>query len=185
MTTKAERLAWELIGLSERYSPKDFERASELLQSGQLFQHATAAALDAKKAASFSRTRSGAPKGRRQRKISLDAPVSEDERLPIQMEINGLLESAEGPDRERLIAFAARFQNRDILRTSLSARGFAEQIGVDLPLKTPSRGMLLKLILEALRTLPQEPRDKWLMEADRSGSSESSLQRWSDLIVKG
>jgi hypothetical protein len=185
MTTKAEKLAWELVALTERYSPKDFEKATELLLSGQLFAQTTEAALSARQALAASTRKDSKAKDSGNPKRNKGTQIKAERLEPTQLELDEILREVAEPERERLDAFALRFLNRDILRTGLSARAFAEQVGIDLPLKLPSRASLLKLLLQELSRLPKDSRDNWLAEAERSGSGESSLQRWSDLIVKG
>lgn len=176
MTTKAEKLARELIALSERYSPKDFEKAAELLLSGQLFAQATETALKARNAVAAAKQRVSKGKPTRQSRPGLVTRSDNVDREPVQLELDDLLRDVEEQEREALGAFALRFQNREILKTGLSARIFAEQVGIDLPAKLPSRTTLLRVLVRELSHLSKDSRETWLREAERFGNSESSLQ---------
>ncbi len=186
MTSKAEKLARELIALSERYSDRDFDRASELLMSGDFFASALGAARTARSLAG----RGAAQKVARQHRLPL-RPATNQPAKPrsasdplTQFEIDDLLDDLEGEERNDLSSFATRFQSREILESGSSARIFAQQMGVQLPRSIPTRAALLKTLLKRLLDVPREARANLLREASRIGNGESSLQRWSDLIVK-
>lgn len=186
MTSKAEKLARELIALSERYSDRDFDRASELLMSGDLFAHAISATRTARSMGGKRATQKAAS----QRRLPL-RPTSNQPTKPrnvsdplTRLEIDDLLGNLEGEEREDLRSFAMRFQSREILESGSSARMFAQQMGVQLPKSIPARPTLLKTLIKRLLDVPREARANLLREATRIGNGESSLQRWSDLIVK-
>ena len=100
------------------------------------------------------------------------------------MEIDDLLGDLEAEEKYDLSSFAMRFQSREILENGSSVRMFAQQMGVQLPKSIPARPALLKTLLKKLLDVPREARVNLLQEATRIGSGESSLQRWSNLIVK-
>lgn len=186
MTSKAEKLARELIALSERYSDRDFDRASELLMSGSLFATTVGAARVARGAA----TKGAARKVTGQPRLPLsptgsqpDKPQSAADSIP-PLDIDSLLGDLEGEERSALRSFAIRFQNREVLESGPSARIFAQQMGVQLPKALPARSALLKTLLGSLLDANPEARASLLREANRIGTGVSSLQRWSDLIVK-
>jgi len=180
MTTKAEKLARELIALSERYSERDFDRASELLLSGELFSKAVGTARDTR-AAVNSAKRKSKTKDRLPQSGANPANAADSH---VQLDLDDLLRGFDESGREELVSFAKRFQSREVLENGTSVRVFAEQLGIQLPKKLPARPALLKSVLRELRCLSQEERSRFLTAADRIGNGESSLQRWSDLIVK-
>lgn len=177
MTTKAEKLARELIALSERYSERDFDRATELLLSGELFAKAVRTARQTREATKAAKRRLAA----RNRLTAKPADASE---VPVQLDLDDLLQGLGEGDREQLALFAKRFQNREVLENGSATRMFAERLGLELPKSLPARPALLKVLLRELRLFPEDVRSGLLKEADRLGNSESSLQRWSDLIVR-
>ncbi|MBV9881795.1 MAG: hypothetical protein JO276_02170 [Sphingomonadaceae bacterium] len=186
MTSKAEKLARELIALSERYSDRDFDRASELLMSGALFSSTIGAA----RAARSSATTGAMKKVVSQRRLPLRPATQRPDKSrsasdPLtQLELDDLFGDLEWEERNDLSSFAMRFQRREILESGPSARIFAQQMGVQLPKSIPARPALLKTLLKRLLDVPREARANLLREADRIDNGESSLQRWSDLIVK-
>lgn len=186
MTSKAEKLARELIALTERYSDGDFDRASDLLSSGSLF----ASTIEATRTARSFGRRTAAKKPADQHRLPL-RPASNPSAKPrkaseplTRMEIDDLLGEIETKEKDDLSSFAMSFQSRDILENGSSVRMFAQQMGVQLPKTIPARPVLLKRFLKRLLDMPREARQNLLKEAARIGNGESSLQRWSDLIVK-
>jgi hypothetical protein len=184
MTTNAEKLARELIALSERYSKRDFERASELLLSGKFFSQvvgtAKAARGKAKHVAQDTTSQvelKGVPS-----KAQLSAQLKAES--PDQLDLVSLLNDVEEAERMELISFATRFQNREILGSRSATRAFAQQIGIDLSKSMPARAALAKNFIRRLREVPRDVRSNLIREADRIGTGESSLKQWSDLIVK-
>jgi hypothetical protein len=173
--TKAERLARELIALSQRYSEHDFVLAGDLLLTGRLFTHAVKTARTARGAAMD--TAAKVHRASADRSTKADASQ--------QLDLENLLDDADEAERRELVSFATRFQNREILESGSSARVFARQIGLDLPKTIPERAVLTRALVRRLREIPRDVRSSLILETDRIGTGESSLQRWSDLIVKG
>lgn len=185
MTTRAEKLARELIALSEQYTCKDFERASELLLSGELFRQTVTAAQIARNIVGVAAER----KGTTQPRLPLrDAARSRPKRQAMTQlttdEAKKLLNVFEEHERATVSLFMDQFLKRNILASGSAIRTFAAQIGCHVPSKLPPRLNLLRTLLRQLADVPVESRAALFNEAVRIETGESSLQRWSDLIVK-
>lgn len=183
MTTNAEKLARELIALNERYSAKDFDRASELLRSGELFERAVKTARIASAGAGASVISNGSRKGGKSARTSASSATTKAN-MYVQLDLKNLLTDLIDDDRSSILSFAEKFQNRSILRDAPAARIFAQRLGLELPKTLPPRAILLKSIVARLRELTPDNRAEALLDAERIGKEGSALQRWSDLIVK-
>lgn len=163
--TKAEKLARELVTLTSKYSESDFARAEEILASGELFRP-------------IIRVSRKVPRGKTPKR-NLPRPS----RASTQESIHDLLTALPQGERDELEQFADRFVTRRVLATTGAARAFAQQAGIDLPKKLPPRGEIAKRLVVRLQEIPAYARSQFIEEAKRIGT-ESSLRRWSSLIVK-
>lgn len=184
MTTNAEKLARELIALSERYSDRDFERAAELLLTGKLFSQALGTARHARAVAKSAPHKSPSRDGRLSARPTNAGTGRRADAQPAQLDLDALLGDADNDDRSELAAFATRMQSREILPSGPSVRAFAQQMGMELPKSIPPRPALVKTLIRRLREMPKDVRSKLIGELDQVGTGESSLKRWSDLIVR-
>ena len=164
--TKAEKLARELAALAARYTDADFERAEEILTSGDLFQSVIRAAKRLPRGA-----------GQRRRAVPLR------ERIDDMDSIRSLVSALPENEREELLKFSNRLIGRRILTTTSATRSFAQLAGVDLPKKLPPRGQIAKRLAARLQEAPPHLRSQLIEAANRMGT-ESSLRLWSNLIVK-
>jgi len=176
MTTNAEKLARELIALNQRYSRRDFDRACELLITGEFFAQPVRAAKLARRITAKSDALMP------QLKLSAVSPSNVDSSEIF--DLSNLLIGMDDSEKGELIIFAERMRNREILPNGSSARAFADQLGLRLPKSIPSRPTLARKFVQLLREIPRDKRSNLLQEANRIGTGESSLKRWSDIIVK-
>lgn len=180
MTTKAEKLARELAALRLRYSERDFDEAARLLQTGDLFAPALAAA----RAAPANRRQSVHKPGQGRAAKDTSPVAAEHPNVLSDREISDLVRPLDDAERAPLAHFAIAFENRSLLATGSAVRTFSEQLGLELPRTLPSRTVLLKRLLTRLLALAPEPRERLLQQAPRLANTDSALQRWSELIVK-
>lgn len=180
MRSKAERLARELIALHGRYSARDFDAAAQLLSSGRLFEGVVIAA-EAARPVPVAREIGDKVQKRRLVKVA-GGPSHDAAEEPA--EILAGLPGLEAADREELLAFAYRFADRKVLGQAGAIRSFAQGIGLSLPGKLPSRRTLLATFMQQLSRVPPAARARLLATANAPRGTESSLQGWSDLIVK-
>ena len=184
MTTKAEKLAWELVALAQRYHARDFEKATDMLMSGELFSRAVDGSRKAR-TASAKRSTVAAQSSPHKASEPVAAPTKADSADQAQLELESWLANLNDVEqRDELAKFASKFQARAILKTGLMSRAFAEQIGLNLPKTLPPRPRILEAILLHLHRLPAVERSSALKYADQADTGISALKRWSDLIVK-
>lgn len=166
---KSEKLARELVALTEMYSEKEFAEAIALLKSGKLFRQATsgaATAINLKKRA-VKRTQVGTSK----------ADDSNDG-------LEALLGHFPEGERNEIRNFSEKLQQGELFPSNVYLRAFAEEIGVNVPQKAPSRRDLVSRILSRFLILGEVDREQIVNEASKRSTTESSLKRWSSLIVK-
>lgn len=166
---KSEKLARELIALTDEYSEKEFADAIALLRSGKLFRQATsgAAAAISLKMRANKRTQSS---GQKQSNTG-DS-------------IENLLGHFPEGEQEEIRSFSQKLYQGELFPSNVHLRTFAEEIGVSVPQKTPPRRDLVSRILSRFLILGEFDRHQIVSEASKRSIGESSLKRWSSLIVK-
>lgn len=167
--SKAEKLARELIALRLRFSDRDFEGAMSILSSGQLLELPLEGARRVK---SLSRPKPNA-------KVR---PTGQGRSEGAELAVQRLYEKVAGD--ETLEGFVRQFLDRQTLRTGSAIRAFAETLDLQLPRKLPSRIAILEHLVRQLLRLSHSERPPFVRQADELENGESSLQLWSDLIVK-
>lgn len=168
MTTKAERLAKELVGLSVKYSGQDFDKAIELISSEKFFQSTL---VSVKKVRNTLRSKQRPKRGERTEIETTELTISE--------KFDALL--TENP---KLREFSDSFLKKEILVDGQSVRAFGEIADLELPKKLPSRTVLLERFIRHLMSLSPAIRNILIDQSPQIGNRESSLQLWSDVIVK-
>lgn len=166
---KAERLARELIALRLKFSDRDFQEAISLLSSGSFLELPIEAAREA-------------TKGPQSRANSKARSRQQDRSLGVELAIERLKDRAAGD--ETLQSFVRQFLNREILRSGPAVRAFAETLGLQLSRKLPSRIATAETLVKQLLKLPTSDRAPFVQQAGELDGGESSLQLWSDVIVK-
>lgn len=166
---KAEKLARELMALRLRFSDQDFHEAISLIASGRSFELPLAAAREA---ASISRSRvqSGRSEEGQARSAGARSAISK-----LEQQVAG---------NDDVQAFLTRFIERDILKSGSAIRGFAEAVGLQLPRKLPSRIAVAGHFIRKLLKLPPGDRSALVQRAFEPELEGSTLQLWSNLIVK-
>lgn len=171
MTRKAEKLARELITLRLGFSDNDFDEAIEIISSGRNF-NAPIAALKTVSALRLATTRE-------LNTTKFKMKNSESQQKIVE---KSLVESVNA-NRELKI-FIERFLNRDELENSSAVRVLFDKINVSLPKRIPSRVWLAKKLVEYFSLKSLEDQNRILDEVRETGKDTSSLQLWSDVIVK-
>lgn len=162
MTTKAKKLAMELLGIFQSHSERDIQEAFRLIKSGELLQKPIALARAAAAA-----SRSGKP-SRGATQVHSDTLQSDNFEYP-------------DPD---IASFARSAMRGEILSSSRELRAYGEILGVKLPQKPPSRASMVRRIASKLEQIPSIDRQNLLRISRSENRSESALKAWSDLIVK-
>jgi hypothetical protein len=171
MSKKVERLARELISLRLKYSDRDFQEATELLHNGQFFQSALVAS-----------NRAGDELARARRGESGTSPHGMERSEGAEEAISALRRRVR--EQESLRIFVEGFLDRKLLKNSSAIRSFSDTIGLSLPKKLPSRIALAQRLVNRLEDLAPERRERALAQASTFDRDGSSLQQWSDVIVK-
>ncbi len=169
MTRRVEKLARELLKLSIEYSGSEFEDAIDLVHSGQLFKSLPSVASAARV------VRKRAPMTRR--------PVA-DRQNDDDSTIRGIIEKIPPDEQVRVYDFVRRLQDGGFFATAGDLRSFLVSQGMNVPQKLPSRQAIGVKVALHLAMADDFHRSEFIQSA-QSAPQESSLKRWSDLIVKG
>jgi hypothetical protein len=168
MTTNAEKLARDLIALRAKYSDRDFDTALGIISSGELFGPLLEIAR---------RTEGKVPHpAKRRRKAVSPRPPNPE------LEAAAVFERARG--QQDTEAFLRRFLERRVLGNGAAIRAFGEILGLRFPNKLPGRLRLADSFAQTLANMSYQQRQSVLEQAGRLNERESSLQQWSDVIVK-
>lgn len=168
MIRKSEKLARELIALRLKYSDRDFGEAAEILSSGEFFGETVRAAKLAKPRAVRSKVLTKADQG----ELSLGAQLMTEK---IFRKI--------GSDKA-LEMFVRKILDRDILKTGSAVKAFARSLDMELPSKLPSRISIADRFSSHLLRMSPVERFEAIDQASRMEQDVSSLQQWSDVIVR-
>ncbi|WP_333898035.1 hypothetical protein [Agrobacterium pusense] len=169
MMKKSEKLARELVALTETYSEKEFAEAIALLRSGKLFRQATSGAATAINL-----------KKRAEKRTQARTTKNDDSNDGMEALLGHFPEG----ERNEIRSFSDKLQRGDLFPSNVHLRAFAEEIGVNIPQKTPNRRDLVARILSRFLILGEVDREQIVNEASKRSTTESSLKRWSSLIVK-
>ncbi|WP_332770570.1 hypothetical protein [Phenylobacterium sp.] len=167
--SKAERLKRELLSLYLRYGQATFREVLDQFRDGSALAGLPEVLAEIE--------RSGPSRVRTRRTPARSFPDREDS-TPAEIAASG------HPDARKIADFYVDVTRGKLLRTPRALRGYAAQIGVELPNKTPSRSVLAKEFARRLLTMRDSARQDFLMLGERHDAEESSLRGWSDLIVK-
>ena len=162
MTSKAKKLAWELVDIFRAHSDRDIQEALRLLESGELLQKPLALARASATAS-------------RQRKSIAPAQLAH---LTATSPEN--LEYAD----PQITDFARSAMKGEILSSSRELRAYGELLGLKLPKKVPSRAFMVRRIARRLEEVQGVDRQNLIRMSRSENRSESALKAWSDLIVK-
>ena len=94
------------------------------------------------------------------------------------------LESSHGEKNSRIASFVLAIASRECLPNSRQLLQFAESLGQSRLTGKIDRKIIAKRIGESLLRLSDADLDRYIDRARQTGASSSSLQDWSNLIVK-
>jgi hypothetical protein len=154
-----------------KYSASDFQQAIASIESGE----ATFPLLKLARVVAQSTERSSIPK----------KPKGTSARLTPKQQLQAYIGSLRGmPDNNsRLLAeFLTAISERTLLKNAATLRNYATHLGVAIGTK-PDRSLIARRIGERLRENPAVLEEKIAL-GSKLGGTGSSLQAWSDVIVK-
>jgi hypothetical protein len=164
----------ELFNLYSRYGAAEFERAVEALESGS-YTNVLLRTLRATEMAGASvNTRSamgGPTKKKKQPKEYLAEFVSE-------------LSKSRTDESDRIADFVRGIAERRILQNAAVLREYARRLGLPVDGKM-DRPTVARKIGEVILSQSSDARRNNVELASKMGAQGSSLQAWSDIIVKG
>ncbi len=165
----------ELLGLYSKYGMSEFQRAIQVLESGEyrdIFLRAlrvteTAGASTNTSARTESTIHS---KRKKQPKEYLAEFISE-------------LSERGTDDSRRIASFVTEIAERRLLSNAAVLRDYSRRMGLSVDGKM-DRATVARKIGETILSQSSEVRNNNIQLAARMGSQESTLQAWSDIIVK-
>jgi hypothetical protein len=168
---KVDRLTRELLALYVRHGPDTFRQALESLRSGSALELLTATLeeLELKAPRRRARTRP---------KAGAVAIVDRVDLLRDEILHSGV------PDAPRVFEFSEGIAHGTFLREPRALRSYAAHMGMDVPKKMPPRQQIAREISRRLVKMNDVARRDFLELGERQDDSKSSLQGWSNLIVK-
>jgi hypothetical protein len=164
----------DLLALYQRYGVEEIEQAIQSLKSGDALREFTDLTLDVVKRAER------ASANRPPRAVSSNKKSRRDYFSELITEI----ESKSDPTLNDLIELLKSASRGAVLNDSRSLRQFCARLNIPEGGKKMDRFAILKQIGEVLLAKPLEERADLIELAKRLESRPSSLQGWSDLIVK-
>lgn len=214
MTSKGEKLAWELLKVLTKFKPAEIEEAISLLSKSELFEKP----VELIGIVSKRRYKKTVPKSNREVAPSIDDHLKMGETSPsLQLKdeptsisdktgARGASEPLESgtahnstdrtnaardnfnklseAEKNTIRRLAEGISNGAYLGTSSLLREYASRLNVELPKKLPSRTVLTLRIVEELLILREDQQKEFIDAAKSMTSDVSSLERWSNLIVR-
>jgi len=172
MTRRSQQLVRELLNLCTKYSSADFQQAIRQIESGEathLLVRLSRGMASASNRDATQRAKQASPSRKRSPKEQLDA-YTRDLR-------------EKGDETSLLLAeFLTAISERVVLKNAATLRHYAAHLGLSSGTKL-DRSLIARQIGDKLRELPASIPKEIALASELSGST-SSLQAWSDLIVK-
>lgn len=176
MTPKAEKAVRELLAIRIKYGEQPFAEALGALRDGSAFADILDVA-EAIQAQARTKLRRIAKRPDRT-PLAADTPRAD---LP-----KSELVPKELPDRDRLVGFLSDVSTGRKLRSARTISRYLALMNAERPTARQTRPQLSALLAEKLLKMNQVARRDYLLLGERiDDSEESSLQSWSDLIVRG
>ena len=175
--TKKRHLAIirDLITLYQKYNEREISDAIGSIQRGEALKDLlTIATLSRDIAAKVPNTKRGPARSRKKARSSRD-------RFNTFVET---LEDKSGEHNDQIVAFIKAIAERQVLQTSGALRDFAKYIDINVSTSKVDRLTVAINIGEALLGHSPEERSKILEMAMQMGRGVSSLNEWSEIIVK-
>jgi len=171
MSIKADKLARELLALRSKYSERDFEDALTLIESGKYWEPMSTAVR----------------KIRSIRPSATLSPISDQKPRSVKnvdqdLIVERIISRASTDPKMR--DFIKDIISRDVLFPTAKIHAFTNIIGLTLPKKIPSRVYLADKVMNKMAEIPSPERDKLIEFAYNLAQPASSLQLWSDVIIR-
>ena len=174
--SRADQLVREIFGLYSKYGYSEFERAIKMLESGASVEILLRIMRVAKSAAgSLAHGDNAARRSTKNRK------KSPRERLA---EFISDLPSRAGDQSDVVARFVSDIAERKLLQNAAMLREYSRRLGLPVDAKM-DRAIVARKIGDALLIQSQTMRKDSIELAAKLGTEKSSLQEWSDVIVKG
>lgn len=173
MKRRSDQLISELLSLCVKYSASDFQQAIGSIESGEatfLLLRLARSAAEATNNVSTQRKKRGRPSAKLTPKEQLKAYIASLRVTP--------------DDNDRLLAdFLTAISERTLLKNAAILRNYAAHLGVAIGTKL-DRSLIARRVGEKLLENPSSLKKQIALASELGGAS-SSLQAWSDVIVKG
>jgi hypothetical protein len=173
-TDRVQKIVRELLAIYLKYGASDFERAIQTLESGEVTSLIARVASDVGKVgnrAHLQRTKS-----------SMSRPQMKPHTRGFSSFVEQL-QKREGQSAREIADFIEAIVLRKSLRTAVQLREFANFLG--LSYKKQERTVIAKQIAERLINLRPTELQSAMSVAHQLENKRSSLQEWSNVIVKG
>ncbi|MBY3198793.1 hypothetical protein [Rhizobium laguerreae] len=155
--------------LSIEYDGAEFEDALDLIHSGQLFKALPSVVSAAKLV--------------RKRQQVTRAPAASRPQ-DYEKNLRNIIQSIPADQQKAVYDFVRRLQDGGFFSSTAALRSFLVSHGMSVPQKLPSRQAVGVKVALHLAMVDDFHRGEFIKDA-QSAPQESSLKRWSDLIVKG
>lgn len=175
MRSRNSTLIRELLSLYVKYGPGAFEAAARELREGNVTEAIAEAAERLEDATRRPKV------GRTEKEHSQSVRRSKHELLSEY--ISYVRRTGHSADIE-ITDLITKIVDRSILRTPTALREYMASIGVPIGGRNGDRYDEARRILEFLKTLPEHELRGRIEAAAQIGEEESSLQRWTNIIVK-
>jgi hypothetical protein len=177
MKSRVQQLTDELLSLYIKYGRDDFITAVRELRKDNIAETVAAAAEALATVVPIARAKPAAHKYRGQR-----GSVKQTSQEMLSRYIS-ILEASGDEIKTSVALLLKKILARDVLPSTSSLRGCLENIGIPVGDKL-DRHRSAKKIADHLISLPQDEAKTQIRNIEQMKSTQSSLQGWTDIIVK-
>jgi len=168
----------DVLALYRRYDEREIRDAIEAIERGEALR-------DTLKLAILGQHIYAAASGTRAERQRTPQRSSHARARDNFREMLSRLNESEEKDQRRIAEFLTGIETHQVLQTGALLRDFARGLGITVSDSKVERLAVAKRIGEELLKQPPHEQTRFLEMGRQLGGGKSSLQEWSDIIVKG